>query len=104
MLWQPQMASIEMLGVERNAQTTRQISYYQGISGLCCKMQGLVVVEMRVSSARSVVLGNGGMSKEDAFQEMSKRYPRTFAPKNRGGYDECDALIIALGGTRAAER
>jgi Holliday junction resolvasome RuvABC endonuclease subunit len=103
-LWQPQMAAIEMLGVERNANTARAVAFYQSISACCCKLHGLVVVEVRTSSARSIVLGNGGLSKDDAWEIMRKKHPNLFSPKKQGGEDEMDALVIAVAGPTAAER
>jgi len=98
------MAAIEMLSVERNANTAKVVAFYQSAAALCCKMHGLVVVEVRVSTARSIVLGNGGMSKDDAWEVMRKRYPGVFSVKTSGGIDEMDAVVCGLAGPTAAER
>ena len=102
--FKPQMAVIEMLSVERNANAAKAVAYYQAISALACKNKDLVVVESRVTTARRIVLGNGSMSKEDAWEVMRKRYPGKFSPKTRGGLDEMDALVMALAGPDVAER
>jgi Holliday junction resolvasome RuvABC endonuclease subunit len=65
---------------------------------------GLVVIETRATSARKAALGNGGLAKDKVWEIMRKRYPELFAPKTRGGLDECDALVLALAGERVAER
>lgn len=105
------MAVIEMSafgtgapGGKGNFQAAQAVSFYQAISAVCCKLNGLVVVETRVSSARKATLGNGGLSKDAVWDIMRKRHPDLFAPKTRGGLDECDGLVLALAGERVAER
>lgn len=106
----PDMAVIEMgayamvRGGKGNFQALQAVSFYQAISALSCKINGLVVIESRATSARKAVLGNGGLSKDATWDLMRKRYDGLFAPKTRGGLDECDALILALAGERVAER
>lgn len=98
------MACVEFLSVTRNAQTVRKVSHFQAASVLACKQRRLLVVEARVSSARAVALGNGGMSKEAAFDEIKKRYPdHGFRRRDRGGMDETDAVVLALSGPGIAE-
>ena len=98
------MAVVEYLSMTRNAKTTRVVSHFQAAQALAAKHEGLVVIEARVSSARSVVLGNGGLSKDDAWDIMRKRYPNMFARKTTGGLDEMDASVLALAGEVLAER
>lgn len=105
--WKPQMSVVEMhsyTGPKSNAQATQAVAFYQAISVLCCKLNGLVVVESRASSVRKVVLGNGGLAKDEVWELMRKRYPDLFAPKLQGGLDEMDALVLALAGMTVAER
>lgn len=100
----PDMACIEFLSVERNAQTTRVVSHYQCASVLACKLKGLVVIEARVTSARKAVLGDGSLSKDKVFAEMKRRYPQLdFGRFDRGGGDRADALVLALAGPAIAE-
>jgi Holliday junction resolvasome RuvABC endonuclease subunit len=102
------MSVIEMSafssGAKGNFQSAQAVSFYQAISAVCCKLNGLIVVETRVTSARKAALGNGGLAKDAVWEIMRKRYPELFAPKTRGGLDECDALVLALAGERVAER
>jgi Holliday junction resolvasome RuvABC endonuclease subunit len=101
----PDMACIEFLSVERNAQSTRVVSHYQAASVIACKLKGLVVVEARVTSARKAVLDNGALSKQEAFDEMKKRYPQIqFGRIDKGGGDRTDALVLALAGPSIAEQ
>lgn len=107
----PQMAVIEMSaygnagpGSRGNFQTAQMVSFYQSVSALACKIQGLIVIESRASSARKAALGNGGLSKDKVWEIMRKRYPDLFSAKTTGGLDECDALVLALAGERVAER
>lgn len=98
------MACVEFLSVERNAQTTRKVSHYQAVSALACKQNGLMVIEARVSSARKEALGRGDLPKEAAWQAVKKLYPDwEFQRADRGGYDEADAVVLALAGPGIAE-
>ena len=101
----PDMACVEFLSVERNAQTTRIIAHYQAASVIACKLKGLVVVEARVTSARKAVLGDGSLAKPKVFELMKKRYPHLeFGRFDRGGGDRADALVLALAGPAIAEQ
>jgi Holliday junction resolvasome RuvABC endonuclease subunit len=104
----PQMAVIEMsafsAGSKGNFLASQAVAFYQAVSAVCCKLNGLMVVETRVTSARKAALGNGAMSKNEVWKMMTERHPHLFAPKVRGGLDECDALVLALAGERVAER
>lgn len=106
----PDMAVVEMgayamgKGGKGNFQALQAVSFYQAVSCLCCKLNGLIVVESRATSARKAVLGNGGLSKDATWEIMRKRYQNLFSAKTSGGLDEMDALVLALSGERAAER
>lgn len=103
----PVMAVIEFhsySGPKSNAQATQAVSFYQAISALCCKLNGLVVIESRATSARKAALGNGSLAKDEVWKIMRERYPDLFSPKTTGGLDECDALVLALAGPTVAER
>lgn len=106
--WKPDLAVVEMgsyaAGGKGNFQAVQAVSFYQAISALCCKLNGVFVVENRVTSARKAVLGNGALSKDQTWAIMKERYPKLFSFKTRGGLDEMDALVLALSGERAAER
>lgn len=108
--WKPDMAVIEMgayvtgKGGKGNFQAMQAVSFYQAVSVLTCKINGLIVVETRVTSARKAVLGNGALSKDQTWLTMKERYPKLFSFKTRGGLDEMDALVLALSGERATER
>lgn len=98
------MASIEFLGVERNAQTTRLISHFQAASVLACKQTGMMVIEGRTSSARKAALGRGNLSKDEAWEMVKKMYPNhKFRAKTSGGTDEMDAVVMALAAPTLAE-
>lgn len=100
----PDLACVEFLSVERNAQTTRVVSHYQAASVIACKLKGVVVVEARVSSARKAVLGDGSLAKEVVFEKMRIRYPALeFGRFAHGGGDRADALVLALAGPAIAE-
>lgn len=99
------MACVEFLKVTRNAETTRKVSHYQAASVLACKQAGLVVIEASVSQARKDALGNGGLSKEDAFALVKKLFPdHKFKTVKRGGMDESDAIVLGIAGPGMAEK
>lgn len=102
--YRPDMAVIEFLSVERNAKTTRVVSHYQAACTLACKAVGLIVIEARVSTARADALGNGGLSKEKAFEEVRKMFPDHDFGRDDARWDKADAVVLAVAGPRAAER
>lgn len=100
----PAIACIEALSVDRSAKTTRMIAFYQAAAVLGCKMEGVTVIEARTSTVRMLVLGNGGMSKEEAHKAVKKLFPKhKFRQFKYGGGDETDAVVLALAGPDAAE-
>lgn len=115
--YKPQMAAIEMAafrqggkagdGGRGNVQVIQIVSFYQATCALACKLNGLMVIETRASSARKAALGNGGLSKDAVWELMKKNYPETFklfSAKTRGGLDEMDSLVLALAGPSVAEQ
>jgi crossover junction endodeoxyribonuclease RuvC len=100
-IYRPEVASIEFLAVARGAQTTRIISHYQAAGAIAAKVQGLVVVEGRVTTARKIVLGDGGADKEAAYEFVRGLYPEhKFLPFGKdgkgGGGDQTDSVVMAL--------
>lgn len=100
----PDIAIVESLSVTRNAIAVRKISHYQAVSVLTCKLRGILVIEARVSSARKHALGNGNLSKEEAWAMMRVQHVNhSFNLAKSGGYDEMDAAVLALAGPAIAE-
>lgn len=100
----PDLAAVEFLSVERNAQSTRVVSHYQAASVIACKRVGLVVVEGRVSTARKMTLGSGSLSKRDAYDRVRAMFPgHGFSHFDRGGGDETDATVMSLAARQLAE-
>lgn len=98
------MAVVEFLRVDRNVQSVRKISHYQAVSVLACKMQGLLVVEAHVKTARKEALGRGDLSKDEMWDAVKKLYPsHPFRRKDQGGEDEADAIVLALAGPGLVE-
>jgi Holliday junction resolvasome RuvABC endonuclease subunit len=112
--FRPQMAVIEFGafrmggkqgdGGKGNTQALQTVSFYQAVAALSCKLNGLVVIESRASTARKAALGNGALSKDAVWEIMRKQYPNIFSAKTSGGTDECDALVLAKAGPTVAER
>ena len=101
----PDVAVVEFLSVTQNAQATRMIAFYQGVSALVCKLRGLLVIEGRTTSARKAALGKGNLSKQEAYDKVKKLYPyHKFKGFKSGGADEADATILALAGKSLAEK
>ena len=104
-VWKPDIVSIEFLSVERGAKTTRVISHYQAAGSLAAKSVGIPVIEGQVRQARALVLGNGGMPKEEAFAAIKVMFPKhRFGQFEQGGGDKADAVVMALAGPALAER
>lgn len=104
LVYRPDMAVIEFLSVERNAKTTRVVSHYQAACTLACKATGLIVIEARVSSARAAALGNGSLSKEDAFKLIREMFPDHDFGRDDARFDRADATVLGVAGPRVAER
>lgn len=101
----PDIAIIEFLSVVRNAEATRKIAHFQAISSLVCKLRGLLVIEARVTSARKASLGKGNLSKRECFDLIKKKFPdHKFNRFDRSGSDETDAVVLALGSMKIAEK
>jgi Holliday junction resolvasome RuvABC endonuclease subunit len=99
---EPDIAVVEFLSVERNAESTRMVSHYQAISVLVCKLRGRMVIEARVTSARKVALGRGNMKKEEVYTDIKKKYPQhKFRGFKSGGADETDAVVLSLSASLA---
>jgi Holliday junction resolvasome RuvABC endonuclease subunit len=112
--FEPHMAVIEMgafrtagPGGKGNTQALQAVSFYQAISALCCKLNGVVVIETRATSARKATLGNGALSKESVWEHFQKNEPelvKLFGRKDKGGLDRMDAYVLAVAGPTVAER
>ena len=104
-LFKPDITVVEKLAVFQNAKTIRVLSHYEGVALLTAKKHSRVVLNVQVSSGRKIVFGDGGMSKDKAWEAIKKMYPDTdFGPKQQGGLDRADAAVCALAGEGFAER
>lgn len=104
--YNPDLVVVEECAPHRNPQTFRALVRFEAVASYEARRRGGVVLILhRVSEARSIVLGDGRMAKEDAFREAKRRYPDLdWLPINRGGDDQSDALVMGLAGPRLAER
>lgn len=101
---EPDVACIESLSVARGAKVTRVLAFFQAGAVLACKECGIPVIELRVSSARKIALGNGGLAKEEAHAAVKQMFPKhKFRAYNQGGNDETDAVVLGVAGPEATE-
>lgn len=102
---QPDMLAIEVIKVSTSHDTTRSLSRHEAVAIWIAKNAGVIILEHAVSSARRIVFGNGGIKKEEAYEEMKRMYPDlSWKPKTKGGMDQADAVVMALAGPALAER
>lgn len=102
---QPDMVVIEECAPHRNPQTFRALIRFEAVASYEVKRAGAILLLHRVSEARSYVVGNGTMKKEDVFYEVKRRYPDLdWKPIDKGGDDQSDALVMALAAPKLAER
>lgn len=97
-LWKPDIVAVEKLQVFQSKTVVRVLAQREGVALLAGAKKCNIVVEMNITSGRAIVLGNGGLSKDDAWTVIKKQYPdHDFGPKTRGGLDCADAAVLALG-------
>jgi len=99
--WKPDIVAIELIALSRSHTVTRVLSRYEGVAGYIAARRGCIVVDHRVSEARSIVFpGQGNCSKEEAFKMLKKRYPDLpwlkYGKGGAGGGDQADGLTGAL--------
>jgi Holliday junction resolvasome RuvABC endonuclease subunit len=103
-LGNPDIVSIEIIAFNRSHQTTRILSRYESATIIAAVLAGCKVVELRVSDARKQILSKGNLSKQQAYDEVTQRYPDiNWGDFDKGGADKTDACVIALAGQQSKE-
>jgi Holliday junction resolvasome RuvABC endonuclease subunit len=101
----PDVISVEELAVFLNKPTIRALARHEGVALLAAKQSGAIVLNPPINQARSVVFGNGRLSKDDAWVAFKKMYPElALRGKNSGGTDQADAYTHALAAPTILER
>jgi Holliday junction resolvasome RuvABC endonuclease subunit len=101
----PDVVVVEQLAVFMNKKTIRALSHFEAAALLAAKQSGAIVVNPVASQVRGIVLGNGRLSKDDAWVAFKKLYPDfLLLAKNHGGLDQMDAMTHALAGPTVLER
>ena len=104
-IFAPDIVAVEELAVFMNKPTIRALARHEGVALLAAKQSGAIVLSPSVGQSRSVVLGDGRLSKDDAWVWFRKLYPDfKFAHKTAGGTDQMDALTHALAAPTILER
>ena len=97
----PDLVAVSSTSFSRNANTTRVIARYEGVTIFKARMHSCDVVEVRDSTARKAVLSRGNLSKQEAYEEvlmLEPKYP--WLPFKKGGNDQTDSWVLA----KAAEQ
>jgi Holliday junction resolvasome RuvABC endonuclease subunit len=104
-IFKPDVIAVEELAVFMSKPTIRALARHEGVALLAAKQSGAIVLSPSVGQSRGIVLGNGRLSKDDAWLAFKKTYPdfRLLA-KNSGGSDQMDALTHALAAPTVLER
>jgi Holliday junction resolvasome RuvABC endonuclease subunit len=105
--WQPDIVVVEKtMVIKANPQTALSISLREGVALLVAKKRkNVIVISVMIGQSRSIILSKGNLSKEDAFDEFKKMYPKLkLVPKSSGGMDQADAMVHALAGPTHLER
>jgi Holliday junction resolvasome RuvABC endonuclease subunit len=101
----PDIISVEEQIHQVNRGTIRVLSRYEGVAILAAKQSGAIVLNPGVSQSRSVVFGDGRLSKDDAWVWFRKLHPNVkLHAKNSGGSDEMDAYTHAIAAPTILER
>lgn len=102
--WKVDMALVELVAVHRNMNTVRVLARYEAASIIALKTQKVLTMQGRVSQARSIALGKGNLSKEEAYAIVCEREPQhTWRTPKKGGMDETDAYVLAKAAMGVAE-
>lgn len=100
----PDMALVELVAVHRNMNTVRVLARYEAASIIALKTQKVLTMQGRVSQARSIALGKGNLSKEEAYAIVCEREPQhAWRTPKKGGMDETDAYVLAKAAMGVAE-
>ena len=95
----PDLVAVSSTSFSRNANTTRVIARYEGVTIFKARMYSCDVVEVRDSTARKAVLSRGNLSKQQAYEEvllLEPNYP--WLPFKQGGNDQTDSWVLAKAG------
>lgn len=83
-------AAVEQLSVAHNMDTVRKIAYFEAACLMVCWRGIGNVHSVKTTTARKLVLGHGGLSKEKAHPLLESLAGRKLDP------DEADAYLFAL--------
>lgn len=91
----PNQVCIEEI-FNRNVSTFRTLARVRGVIELACIQSGIdSIIVLNASHMRKSVLGDGKLDKVQICTIFEKRYSRPLATE---GYDQSDAILVALGG------
>jgi crossover junction endodeoxyribonuclease RuvC len=104
-VYKPDVIAVEELAVFMNKKVIRALARHEGVALLAAKQSGAIVLSPTTSQSRGIVLGNGRLSKDDAWLIFKKTYPDLkLLAKRSGGSDQMDAMTHALAAPTVLER
>jgi crossover junction endodeoxyribonuclease RuvC len=93
--YKPDQVCIEEI-YHRNVSTFRTLARVRGVIELACIQSGIdTVMALNASHIRKTVLGSGKLDKVEICSIFEERYSKPLATV---GYDQSDAILVALGG------
>ena len=101
----PDLVVYEEVSYVRNMDTIRKLARTEAVVIIQTKKLGIPVIEGKATAARQISLGKGNIKKEDVLLLLKKRYSSLpWLSSNKGGMDQADAAVMALGGPTILER
>jgi len=96
-----ELVMYEQVAMSQNTNTVRLLAYYEACVLMLAGRYALEVYAVTATMARRLVLGKGGLSKEDCWEPFMEKYGGHFAWPEKGSNgadDVVDAAILAMAG------
>lgn len=90
--YDPDLVIIEHTSVNNNLNTTKVLSYFEGVALAAASCEHVEIERMRTTSARKRVLGKGNMKKPEVIHWINAKYNQVFPE------DVAEAILFALCG------
>jgi crossover junction endodeoxyribonuclease RuvC len=95
--YKPDRAYIEDIFV-RNVKTYKSLARIRGVCEIACLVNDILsITELNALILRKVLLGEGGLEKDQICSILEKRFKTKLATD---GYDQSDAVLVSLGGVK----
>lgn len=83
---------------QRNVKTLKVLARARGVAEIACLHSGIKSITLGTpSELRKAALGKGNLKSEEICSILEDRYSKPIRTK---GFDQCDAIVIALAGAK----